>query len=351
MTQPITPPPGGFRKILVCQLRQIGDVLLATPAVRLLAAAYPRAELHVLTEKKCASMLEHNPDVARVWAIDRKELSNLFKEVAFYRRVAAEGFDLVVDFQQLPRCRWVVFFSHAPVRLSYTPPWYNRWLYTHTVDPLGGYAAMTKASVLRPLGLEWKGERPRLTLTDAERARAGEYLAGLGVGPEHRLVTVDPSHRRVTRRWPADHFARLLSLAAAGDASLRFLMLWGPGERELAEAVRAGMDEAARAACVVPEEMLGLREMAACVAAAALHLGNCSAPRHVAVAVDTPSVTIQGATSSAWTYPASEHADVAADLDCRPCNRNDCPHLRCLLELTPEAVYAVFREHLERFGR
>ena len=51
------------RKILVCQLRQIGDVILTTPALELLRRRFPAAEIHVLTEKKCLPVLEHNPHI------------------------------------------------------------------------------------------------------------------------------------------------------------------------------------------------------------------------------------------------------------------------------------------------
>lgn len=60
------------RKILICQLRQIGDVILMTPLLELLKKRYPRSEIHVLTEKKCAPVLEHNPYLDRVWPVDKK---------------------------------------------------------------------------------------------------------------------------------------------------------------------------------------------------------------------------------------------------------------------------------------
>ncbi len=60
------------KRILACQLRQIGDVLLATPSLQLLKERYPEAELHLLTEKKCAPVLENNPHVDHVWEIDKK---------------------------------------------------------------------------------------------------------------------------------------------------------------------------------------------------------------------------------------------------------------------------------------
>ena len=105
------------KRILVCQLRQIGDVVLATPSIELLKRRYPDAEIHLLTEKKCAPLLEHNPHLGKVWALDKKVLSSLPQEIAWYWHVARTGYDLVVDFQQLPRCRWVVAFSGAsPIR-------------------------------------------------------------------------------------------------------------------------------------------------------------------------------------------------------------------------------------------
>ena len=333
------------KRILVCQLRQIGDVVLTTPSLELLKRRYPAAELHLLTEKKCASLLEHNPHLDHVWALDKKALPSLLHEVAWYWRVARTGYDLVVDFQQLPRCRWVVAFSGAPVRLSYTPPWYTRPLYTHSADMLDGYSAMSKASVLRPLGIVWNGERPRIWLTDEERNLARVLLTQGGLSSEQRLVTLDPTHRQPTRRWPLGHYARLVQLLFERDPALRFLPFWGPGEeaeiRELAALCPAG-------SLLLPERMLSLREMAACIAEAALHIGNCSAPRHIAVAVGTPSLTVLGSTSPAWTFPAPEHAHVALNLPCQPCNRNHCADPRCLVDLDPARVAGKAVEMLKR---
>ena len=267
--------------------------------------------------------------------MDKKVLSSLPQEIAWYWHVARTGYDLVVDFQQLPRCRWVVAFSGAPVRLSYTPPWYTRLLYTHSSDMLDGYSAMSKASVLRPLGIEWNGERPRVYLTDEEHAFARTLLAQAGLQPEQRLITLDPTHRQPTRRWPLAHYAGLVSLLAERDASLRFLPLWGPGEeaeiQELSRLCPAG-------SLLLPERMLSLREMAACIAEADLHIGNCSAPRHIAVAVDTPTLTVLGSTTPAWTFPSPEHADIALNLPCQHCNRNHCPDPRCLTGMLPGPV-------------
>jgi ADP-heptose:LPS heptosyltransferase len=334
------------KKILVCQLRQIGDVVLMTPLLELLKKRYPEAEVQVLTEKKCVPVLENNPYLDRIWPVDKKALSSLWLEVAYYRRVAAEGFDLAVDLQQTPRCRWVIFFSKAKVRLTHTPPWYTRWLYTHWVTPKKEYASAMKAAVLGPLGITWQGERPCVALTGTEKQKAEEYLGSLGLMPGEMLVTVDATHRRATRRWPAASYARLLEMAAAKRPGLKFQILFGPGEEKIVAEIA---NASGRKDYLLPAgRLLSLREMAACIERSVMFVGNCSAPRHIAVAVGTPTLTVQGATSSGWVFPAPEHGHVALDIACRPCNKNSCGiGIRCLTELTPETVLPEFLRCLE----
>ena len=93
--------------------------------------------------------------------------------------------------------------------------------------------------------------------------------------------------------------------------------------------------------------MLSLREMFAVQENACLHVGNCSAPRHSAVAVGTPTLTVLGATSRNWPFPSLEHQDMCLGLPCQPCNSHDCPiGIKCLRELDPETVFITLRDML-----
>lgn len=335
------------RKILVLQLKQIGDVLLMTVVPELLKKRFPNAEIHVLTEKKCVPMLENNPHIAKIWSLDPKKLPTLLQEVEYYWHVARNAFDMVVDLQQTPRCRWVVGFSGAPVRITHEAPWYTAWLYSHKVPVEKAYASAMKAAVLAPLGIHWEGEKPRLYLTEDERAGAASLLTSLGYdAARHTLVTVDPTHRRDTRRWPGRHYAQLIDLAYEADPSLRFFMLYGPGEEEELRDVTDNCRHSE--ALLVPDRIITLRESAACIEAAAFHLGNCSAPRHIAVAVGTPALTILGSTGRGWTFPSPEYNHILLGLPCQPCNMNSCPdkNRQCLVDLQPEAVLPFFMEKL-----
>ena len=332
------------RRILCCQLRQIGDALLLTPSITMLRRRYPDAVIDVLTEKKCAPVLENNPDIHHVWAFDHK--MGFFECLRYYRKVGTGGgqgrYDMIVDFQQLPRIRWVIALSDAPVKLTFSPPWYNQLFYTHWVPVTDGYAAECKAGVLtKALGLPWVNDPPRLCLTEAERESAKAELAAWGLKADQRLITVDPTHRRLTRQWPARHYAKLLALTALQRPDLCFLLLYGPGELEMAAKVRTLALEAGLPPerIILPPRLTSLREMAAMQAQAALHLGNCSSPRHIAVGVGTKTFTVRGSTSAAWTFPGPGHVDVALGLSCQPCCKNTCSiGNKCLEELEPEVV-------------
>jgi heptosyltransferase-2/heptosyltransferase-3 len=329
------------RRILVCQLRQIGDVLLTTPSIRLLAQRFPAAEIHVFTEAKCAPILEHNPHVSHIWTVPR----SLRRALPLWSRLAATGFDLVVDFQQLPRCRMATLLSRARVRLSYPAPWYNRLLYTHTHPPrAGAYAAAFKAGILEALGITWQGEAPEIFLSPEEMTAALHWIQQAGL-EERGFWTVDPTHRRPARRWP--HFAALVREIHRRMPDFRALFLYGPGEEEEVRRLAAACPPQA---VVVPKTLLSLRQMAAVMRLSRGHMGNCSAPRHMAVAVGVPSFTIRGATSGGWRYPADIHQDMALGLACQPCNHNVCPHghTRCLTDLSPEAVAQAAMEWMQQ---
>jgi len=330
------------KKILICQLRQIGDVLLATPAVKLLAQKFPKAQIYFYTEKKCAPLLAYNPYLKQVITLDKTKLKNLWQEIKFYRSVAQKNFDLIVDFQQLPRIKWVLGLSKSQVKLTYTPPWYNRLLYTHYTHSYPGYAAYSKASILRLLGIKPQMTAPQIYLQAQELAWAKQYAQDHNLG--NFFLTMDPTHRRKTRCWPAKYYAQLGQIICQHYSGLKILLLYGPGEQEVVRSIY----QQAPQVFVLPERVLSLRQMAALISLAKLHLGNCSAPRHIAVAVNTPSFIILGATSSAWTYPHPDHQDVSLGLACQPCNQNQCQHLSCLLQLTPDKVWTKLGLHLKQ---
>ncbi|HEY6083811.1 MAG TPA: hypothetical protein VIU63_00355, partial [Nitrospira sp.] len=62
-------------KILVIKLRYLGDVLLATPALQALKAAYPVARLTVVVNPGTESILANNPHIDEILPLNRGSLA------------------------------------------------------------------------------------------------------------------------------------------------------------------------------------------------------------------------------------------------------------------------------------
>ena len=74
---------------------------------------------------------------------------------------------------------------------------------------------------------------------------------------------------------------------------------------------------------------------------------NDGAPKHIAVAVKTPTVTVHGPTDyRAWGPSANPaHRAVYSSEPCAPCEKMKCPYeaVRCMEGISPERVYKELR--------
>ncbi|MFI5400807.1 MAG: glycosyltransferase family 9 protein [SAR324 cluster bacterium] len=316
------------RRILLTQLRRIGDVLMTTAAVRQVSRAYPDARISYLTEPPSDQIFRHNPHVNEVLAVQSRAGSRMMALATLRTR----RFDLAVDFFSNPTSALLVRVSGAPMRIGFGFPG-RSWAYTHTIAPPRGltYAAADKMSLLAPLGVpEQHGADllPEVFLAPEHRRYAETALAGLGVQVQDLLVALCPASRQPYKIWPARHFARLADWMIERHRA-RVLMISGPGEEGLVDAVRLEMRQ--RALPDLPAS--SLLEMAALLQRCHLFVGNDGGARHFAIAVGTPTVAVFGRPfPESWTPPGMAwHRTASYDPGCKnACTYPRCSHLNCI---------------------
>ncbi len=326
-------------RILVVQFRQVGDVLLSTPVVRALRQAYPQGYIAFCTEPSPARVLRHNPHIDAIVLHPRP--ASWRQEWQFLRHIRRQRFDLVLDLMGNPRSALLAYVSGAPHRIGFLR--FPRSLcYTIRVDrrrDVQEYTVNKRLRLLAPLGIDAVDLSLHFAYTCADSQEAEAFLDAQGITPEDLLICLDPTSRVPTRQWPAAHFSRLADMLSA-RLGARVVLLWGPGEQEYVRAIAA---MAHTHPPLIPPWDLG--PLAALLARADLFVGCNSAPLHLAVSQQTPTLVIHGATRDVnWSPPAPQHRAVMAGLPCQPCGKVHCGpplNIACLHALSAERVYAA----------
>lgn len=311
------------RRILVVQLRRLGDVILTTPALAALKKRFPDAKLDLLVEAPGAEAVAGHPAIDEVLVYDAKTTMDALRW-AF--KVRARDYDWVVDFLANPRTALLTALSGATVKAG---PAHvaRRWAYNVRMvqSPQACYAALEKVRWLSALGVKPEDAPPLPRLFLAKRPERTENVVGL----------VPPS-RKETRRWPAGSYARLGRLLRdKHGCSLK--VFWGPGERPLAEEVVRGIG---KGAALIPETR-SIADLARELASCRVVVTNCAGPKHVAVAHGVPTVTVHGSSDPAsWNPVHPNHPFVRLEeLPCIGCRSNDCPYaIECMTQLPAERV-------------
>lgn len=332
-------------KILVIQLRQVGDVLLTTPILKILRDYYPHSHIAFLTEQMSAPVIKDNPYLDQV--IVRNRQGSWQEDLALIRNIRRQRYDLVVDFFRNPRSGWITLLSGAKYRVaSYHPLRAFFYNITPRVQSGKGYATLDKLELLKAIHLEGDLTLPYLEVPKETRVYVEKFLSAQRISEEDLVITISPTGRRQNRKWTPEKYAQLADrLTEIYRAKVIFL--WGPGEEKEVSTILQKCSRSHILAC--PTDLL---QLAALLDRSQLHIGNDSAPRHIAVARGTPTLTIIGPTSEAnWTYPSPCHQVVYESVPCRPCEKKTCAYqMECMELLTVEKVERAVKQLLMDFS-
>jgi heptosyltransferase-2 len=338
------------RRILVRYPNPLGDAVMATPVLRALRRAHPQAEITVLGNAPLEGLLR-GIDTYDHWLSAGRDLAGSLRRV---RDLRARDFDWAVILPDSPRAVLEPFLARVPRRAGYARDRLRRALLTDWIEPPRENGSRVPFSMIerylritRALGVADAGSALDLAVDPAATERVDARLAAGGIAHDEALLLVAPGAAfGASKLWPPAHFAE------AGDAiharfGLRPVVVAAPNDAEIAIA----RDVLARAEgpwVSLADPPGSLEDLKAIVARSALVLGNDTGPRHVAVALERPVVTLMGPNDPRHTAHLLEHQRVLTeDVPCRPCNLKRCPiDHRCMTRMKPERAVAAAGELL-----
>ncbi len=333
------------RRIAIFRALQLGDLLQAIPAIRAIRAGFPEAEITLIGLPWAKSFIQrfHNyidrfvefvgfPGISEVEEVPERIAS-------FIQEQQAYKYDLAIQMHGSGRTSNSFMLAlGAKVTAGYYSGLSSERLALSTPYP------NNQPEIYRNLGLakllNCQDDDPRLEfpLYDQDRNEAVTFLNRLP-GLNRPLIGLHAGARPSSRRWPAQYFA-----AVADELTQKFnahiILTGSTDEKVIVQAVETHMK-------TLPLNLAGetsLGGLAALISEMDLFVSNDTGPAHIAIALDTPSITIFGPAEYQRWAPLDQvrHPIVRRSVECSPCGYWDCPiDHRCLRWIHPAMVMTV----------
>ncbi|HEY8520956.1 MAG TPA: glycosyltransferase family 9 protein [Gammaproteobacteria bacterium] len=336
------------RRLLVVRADNIGDVLMAGPALEALRAALPAARITLLaspTGAEAAPLLPWIDDVI-AWRVLWQDLGRLpldpRRERRLIARLARERFDgaiILTSFSQSPHPpAFAAWLAGVPLRAGASHE--RSELLTHAIPsgPDGQHQVARNLELVAALGFPVHDDRLALHVPAAAQVRAAALLEARGVSAGTPYLLLAPWASAAARTYDAVRMAEAARLAAAATGATVVVTAHPrDAERTAALAARTGPRT------VDLTGATSVAELAALIARARLVLTVNTSALHMADAFGVPVVALYSGTDlvSQWAPRRAPHALLRRATPCTPCYRFTCPFGMECLDVEPEAVAAA----------
>ncbi|MBV9490080.1 MAG: glycosyltransferase family 9 protein [Verrucomicrobia bacterium] len=362
-----------FSRILLIKPSALGDVVHTIPLLPKLRARFPDAQIDWLITPENAELVRDHPALSGVILFDRTKLARFgrsweptIEPVRLLAKLRRARYELVIDLHGQMRSALFTLATGAPVRIGFDRP--DRSKLTEPAheelgnSPRRGWAGAREGSWvaysyripiatlnvhaidrylwLGPvLGLDDAPADGRIFLSATAELEA-ERLLGRWASQD-RFAALVPGTRWETKHWIPERFAEVgewferqgFGVVVLGTRRDRWRA------RAIAERCPDAIDLCGR---TTPGQL------AAVVKRAAVCLTNDTGVMHLAVALETPVVSIFGPTNPVHIGPYGRpHAVVRVNLPCSPCNFRrlwQCPHGHACMQ---QVSVAMVTERLE----
>jgi len=330
-----------LNRILIVRLGSLGDIVHAIPAAAAIRRAFPQSSVDWLVDVRQRAVLELVPVVDRHIAVDAGSAGSLRSAVGDLR---SARYDVALDLQGLLKSAVLARLSGAQRVIGFPSDLLReraaRFFHTETAGDVASHVIDKNLSMLKALGIRMP--EIEFPLEDRNPAIANDGRARLGIPEGAPFAILNPGAAWPNKRWPPVYFAEVAK-GLAKRHGLRSLVLWGPGEEQLAQNVVTAADGAAAAA---PQTTVA--DLVSLLKAAALMISGDTGPLHIAAAAGTPTIGIFGPTDPQRNGPWVEDDLVVSRYRACACHYQRQCRISgwCLLDISPREVLDLAEKRL-----
>ncbi len=346
-----------MNSILIIRPSSIGDIVMASPMIKVLREAYPKAYLAWLVDPSFGELLRHHPALDELIYWPKAQWERLLKQGRFFnlarevRRLIsimhARNFDMALDAQGLFRSRMLAFLSGAQQRVGLNSREPGRFLMTriclHT--PNSRRMSSEYYDLMQGLGLPPREFHPDVVVSMEDQRTVARKVQAECIGEKYAVIC--PFTTRPQKHWFIERWAAL-SAAIHDSFALPTVVLGGPQDLDGSRRIKA-------LGQVRIHDLTGkvtLGQAAAVVKHSSLVVGVDTGLTHMGVAFDRPTIALFGATRPYLSTASPSTIVLYDELPCSPCRRSPtCNNeFTCMKSISMERVINAAEYLLNRPG-
>lgn len=307
-------------KILVVRFSSIGDIVLTSPIVRCLKQQIPNATIHFLTKKPFRALVDNNPYIDQVYAID-KSIDECLP------RLKNEKYDFVVDLHNNMRTFGLKNKLRVPAA-AFPKLHIEKWLLVNFKKEMNDKRHIVDRyfEAVKPLKVVNDFLPCDFFISQADEVAVLQY----DLKP-NQYIAFAIGAQFATKRMPVEKMKEILS-----QIQLPVVLLGGPTDQEV------GKELSQFGNVLDLTGKLTIGQSASVVKQAGVLLTHDTGLMHIASAFQIPIVSVWGNTVPAfgmYPYYPSDSSKFSVhevkDLPCRPCSKigfQACPkkHFNCM---------------------
>ena len=211
-------------KVLIIQMKMIGDVLTSSILFEALRKKYPNAILHYLINDHTQPVVQNNPFIDKL-ILYKKEQG--FRKLA--KNIKAEKYNVVIDVLSNFKTALLTGLSGAKIKISYDK-FYTRPVSTHVFSrqieakTIAGSAIEKRLRLLSPISPDFPEEiKPKIYLNKTEIDNGKAVLKAYEINLNKTVYMIGALGSNGKKTYPLPYFAKLLDqIAKSTDAELLF---------------------------------------------------------------------------------------------------------------------------------
>jgi len=277
------------RRILILKWGALGDLVAATPAIKAIRQAFPRAKITLFSNPPYEEIAPAGTLTDEVILFKRhREFCKLLVNIKTHKWDAAFNLSWNSD-----RSAILCYLSFAPLRVGSGGPGWLGFLYNRRVPPFAKnrHEIDRHLDIVRALGIPTGNVKPFTFISEKAKQEAETGLRNLGISEKSLLIGIHPGASSLEKSWGEENYGWLgKEIIRRYQADL--MVTWGPKEEQMATRVVLASGKRA----FISPQTIKVENLAALISCCKIYICNCSGPMNVALALNTPIVALLGTT-------------------------------------------------------